>query len=380
MIQLDRPSKMKKILFIIGTRPEAIKMAPLIIYFKSKNAFDIKVCITAQHRQMLDEVFGFFKIVPDFDLNLMTTNQDLFDITALAISKLKFVFETFLPDLIFVQGDTTTAFVGALAGYYKKIKIAHIEAGLRSFDKYSPYPEEMNRKMISSIADFHFTPTQKATEHLLNEGYSENIYQVGNTVIDALLLGIDEIKMKSERIFFDYFNFIDFSNKIILVTAHRRENLGEPLENICDAINYLNQKYDDLTFVFPVHLNPAVRKTVNEKLSGKQNIHLLAPLDYPKLIWLLNKSFLVITDSGGIQEEAPTLGKPILVIRDITERPEGIDAGNAILVGSNKDNIITNFERIYLNNQEYNRISNISNPYGDGTSSKKIFDIICQNL
>jgi UDP-N-acetylglucosamine 2-epimerase (non-hydrolysing) len=234
--------------------------------------------------------------------------------------------------------------------------------------------------MISSIADFHFTPTKKATEHLLNEGYSENIYQVGNTVIDALLLGIDEIKMKSERIFFDYFNFIDFSNKIILVTAHRRENLGEPLENICDAINYLNQKYDDLTFVFPVHLNPAVRKTVNEKLSGKQNIHLLAPLDYPKLIWLLNKSFLVITDSGGIQEEAPTLGKPILVIRDITERPEGIDAGNAILVGSNKDNIITNFERIYLNNQEYNRISNISNPYGDGTSSKKIFDIICQNL
>lgn len=368
---------MKKTMFIFGTRPEAIKMAPLIKEFKKHPAeFEVKVCVTGQHRQMLDQVLAFFEIKPDYDLDLMKPNQTLFDITADALIGIKGILDQYTPDVIFVQGDTTTAFIGALAGFYKKIRIAHLEAGLRSGDLYSPYPEEANRKMLGHIADYHFAPTVQSKENLKKENISTNVYVVGNTVIDALFLGLDIIKSRGEDDYFKHFNFIDFSKKIILVTGHRRESFGKPFEDMCNAIKHIVNTHKDVEVVYPVHLNPNVRKTVGEILEGVPRIHLIEPLDYPYLIWLMNKSYIVMTDSGGIQEEAPALGKPVLVMRDVTERKEGIEAGTAKLVGTDKDVIIESADKLITDKNEYLKMANAVNPYGDGTTSVQVAAIL----
>jgi UDP-N-acetylglucosamine 2-epimerase (non-hydrolysing) len=363
---------MKKILFVVGTRPEAIKMAPLIKEFqKHPKLFVPLVCSTAQHRQMLDQVFEFFAVQPDYDLNMMKKNQTLFDITAKGITGMEPVLNASKPDVIFVQGDTTTAFLGALAGYYRHIPVAHLEAGLRSGDKYSPYPEEVNRKLIGCIADYHFAPTPQAEKNLANENRKKNVWTVGNTVIDALMLCLALIKGK-DAAFKRQFHFIDFTKRIILVTGHRRESFGEPFENICTAFRTIAEKYKDVQIVYPVHLNPNVRRPVNKILTGIPNIFLIEPLDYPSLVWLMKQSCLVVTDSGGIQEEAPSLGKPVLVTRDVTERVEGINAGTARLVGTSRQKIIGNISELLENSGAYNAMANATNPYGDGTTSKKI--------
>jgi len=362
-------------LFIFGTRPEAIKLAPLIKEFQQHEDFETKVCVTAQHREMLDQVLNFFGIKPDYDLNLMKPNQTLFDMTANALKSLEKVLDIAKPDIIFVQGDTTTAFVGALASFYKKIPVAHVEAGLRSFNKYSPFPEEINRVLVGHLADYHFAPTEKAKENLFNENIKKNVYVVGNTVIDALFLGLDIIKKQGEERFYKFFNFIDFSKKILLVTGHRRESFGKPFENICYALKELVRKHKDIEIVYPVHLNPNVREPVNRILKGEKRIHLIKPLDYPYLIWLMNKSYLILTDSGGIQEEAPSLGKPVLVMRDVTERIEGIQAGTAKLVGTNPQKIIEETSKLLENPYLYNTMAKAVNPYGDGKSSARILSI-----
>jgi len=368
---------MKKILFIFGTRPEAIKMAPLIKeFYEHKDKFEIKICITAQHRQMLDQILDFFKIIPDYDLNLMKPNQTLFDITVDGLTGVNKIIDKYMPDLIFVQGDTTTVFVSALAGYYHKIPVAHLEAGLRSNNKYSPFPEEINRTLTGHIADFHFAPTLKAKKNLNKENIFNNIWVVGNTVIDALFLGIDLIKKTDDDKYLKHFKFIDFSKKIILVTGHRRESFGKPFENICNALKFIAEKNSDIEIVYPVHLNPNVQKPVNTILKEIKNIHLIKPLDYPYLIWLMNRSYLVLTDSGGIQEEAPSLGKPVLVMRDVTERMEGVKAGNAKLVGTDINKIIKETASLLTNKNIYNKMSKAKNPYGDGTTSKKIVKIL----
>ena len=369
---------MRKILFIVGTRPEAIKMAPLIKEFEKKNNFDVRICVTAQHREMLDQVLDFFNIKVDYDLNLMKPNQSLFTITADVLKALEKVLEKENPDLIFVQGDTSTSFVGALAGFYKKIKIAHIEAGLRSHNKYSPFPEEINRVLVGHIADYHFAPTERAKKNLYNEGIKKNVWVVGNTVIDALFLGLDIIKKEGRDKYYKFFEFVDFSKKIILVTGHRRESFGEPFRNICYALKELANK--NVEIVYPVHFNPNVREPVNQILSGHPRIHLIEPLSYPYLIWLMSKSYLILTDSGGIQEEAPSLGKPILVMREVTERVEGIETGTAKLVGTNKDKIVKETMKLLESEQEYKKMADAVNPYGDGKASKRIIEIIEGNI
>ncbi len=331
--------KSKKTLFIFGTRPEAIKMAPLIKEALSRPEFEVKVCVTAQHREMLDQVLRFFDIVPDFDLNLMKPNQTLFDITADGLRAMEQVLKECAPDVIFVQGDTTTAFVGALAGFYRKIKVAHIEAGLRSGQKYSPYPEEINRTMIGHIADYHFAPTKKSAASLKRESVTENVFCVGNTVVDALMLGMKNIKKQGDAEYVKFYKDVDFSKKVILVTGHRRESFGSAFEDMCKAMKDIADEFIDVEIVYPVHLNPNVRKPVYDILSDHPRIRLIEPVEYPQMLWLMNKCHLVLTDSGGIQEEAPSLGKPVLVMRDVTERTEGIDAGTAILVGTNRKKI-----------------------------------------
>lgn len=367
---------MRKLLFVFGTRPEAIKMAPVIIELKKLHEyFDIKVCITAQHRQMLDQVLKFFSIEPDFDLDLMVLGQSLFDFTAKAIKALEEVLTFYLPDLLLVQGDTTSAMVAALAAYYKKIKVAHIEAGLRSGNIYSPFPEEINRKIIGYIAHYHFAPTENAKENLLREGISRNVYVVGNTVIDALFTSI-RILAKEEVSYKEAFSYLDFSKKIILVTAHRRESFGNPFEEMCLALKDIAVTHNDVCIVYPVHLNPNVQEPVRRILGECKRIYLIDPLDYPSLIWLMNKSYIVLTDSGGIQEEAPSLGKPVLVMRDVTERQEGIDAGTAILVGTSRKKIVAEANHLLNDFDAYQHMATASNPYGDGTASKQIAHIL----
>lgn len=366
-----------KILFIFGTRPEAIKMAPLIKeYRKHQDTVEIKVCVTAQHREMLDQVLSFFNIEPDYDLGLMTKNQSIFDITANGLKALEPVLTDCKPDVVFVQGDTTTAFIGALAAFYNKVKIVHIEAGLRSKDKYSPFPEEINRTLVGHMADYHFAPTETASKNLSNEGIVRNVWVVGNTGIDALLLGLDIIKAKDETIFSSFFHYMDLSKRIILVTGHRRESFGAPFENICDALKQIAHRFQDIEIIYPVHLNPNVREPVTRILKNVPNIHLIEPLEYPYLIWLMSRSYLVLTDSGGIQEEAPSLGKPVLVMREITERVEGIAAGTAKLVGTSKDKIVDEASRLLNDRVEYNTMSKAVNPYGDGKASQKITAIV----
>jgi len=347
-------------------------MAPLVK--KLKTIGSVQVCVTGQHRDMLDQVLEFFSIVPDYDLNIMVKNQSLFNVTTKSMKLLERVLDESNPDLIIVQGDTTTAFVGALAGFYKKIRVAHVEAGLRSFDKSSPFPEQMNRTLVGHIADYHFAPTKKAKDNLIKESIpAKNIFVVGNTVIDALLMGMDIIE-RHERKFYDYFNFIDYSKKIILVTGHRRESFGKPFEDICYALKEIAREHVEI--VYPVHLNPNVRGHVYPILSDITNIHLIDPLEYPYLIWLMNQSYLILTDSGGIQEEAPSLGKPVLVLRDVTERTEGIEAGTGILVGTNKKKIVDSTRTLLFNHSKYNEMAQRRNPYGDGKSSSRIRDIL----
>lgn len=368
---------MKKVLFLFGTRPEAIKMAPLIACFSSDINYIVKVGVTAQHREMLDQVVTFFDIKVDYDLNIMKPNQTLHDLTANLISKITneiLLKESF--DYVFVQGDTTTVLAASLAAFYQKIKIIHIEAGLRSNDMGSPFPEEMNRVLTSKIATFHFCPTEKAKENLLLENISENIYVVGNTVIDALLSGIDKVKLTEEDALFSKYKNIDFSKKIILVTCHRRENFGAPFEDICDALlNISEVNKETVEIVYPVHLNPNIKEIAFKKLLAK-NIKLISPLEYPELIWMMSKSNIILTDSGGIQEEAPSLGKPVLVLRDVTERMEGVDAGTAILVGSSPDKINYQVQKLLEDSEYYSKIATASNPYGDGMTSIKIKSIL----
>lgn len=370
--------KKKKVLFIFGTRPEAIKMAPLILEFRNRpNKFNIKVCVTGQHKEMLYQVLDFFNIKPDFDLSVMKPGQTLFGVTASIFEKLEPVIDEVNPDIVFVQGDTTSVLVGAIGAFYKKIKIGHLEAGLRSGDMYSPFPEEMNRVLVSKLADYHFAPTERAQNVLLSEKIdSAKIYLTGNTVIDALLLAVEIIEKQDQSKYNKIVKDIDWNKKIILVTGHRRESFGSGFENMCSAIRRIAMDNTDVEIVYPVHLNPNVQEPVKRILWNIQNIHLIDPLEYPNLVWLMNKSYLVLTDSGGIQEEAPTLGKPVLVMREVTERQEGVDAGTAKLVGTSENIIYDETNKLINNKISYSKMANAVNPYGDGTSSKQIADIL----
>jgi UDP-N-acetylglucosamine 2-epimerase (non-hydrolysing) len=300
----------------------------------------------------------------------------LFDVTADGLKALEKVLEDFQPEIVFVQGDTTTSFIGALAAYYKKIKVAHIEAGLRSGNKYSPFPEEINRILAGHIANYHFPPTQQSVENLNRENIHEHVYNVGNTVIDALFLGLKLVKARGEKHYSKMFDGINLERKIVLITGHRRESFGEPFENICAAIKTVASQFPDVEFVYPVHLNPNVQEPVNRLLSGLSNVHLITPLDYPHFIWIMEKSYVVLTDSGGLQEEAPALGKPVLVMREVTERQEGVDAGTAKLVGTDQDVIVRELMTLLLDESAYQKMARAVNPYGDGTACKQIADII----
>ena len=364
----------KKIITIFGTRPEAIKMAPLVKELERREEIESKVCVTAQHREMLDQVLELFDITPDFDLNIMKSKQTLTGITNRVLEGLEEVFDIEKPDMILVHGDTTTTFAGALAAFYKQIKVGHVEAGLRTFNKYFPFPEEMNRKLTGSLADLHFAPTKGSKNNLLREGVNENdIYITGNTVIDAMQHTVDEDYIFEN----DELNKIDFENKkVIMITAHRRENWGEGIENICTALNKIVEDNKDVELVYLVHLNPVVKDVVYKNLDGKERVHLLPPLDTKETHNLMNKCFMVMTDSGGLQEEAPHLGKPVLVLRDVTERPEAVEAGTVKLVGTDVAKIVEEANELINNIDAYNKMSKSINPYGDGLASKRIVNAI----
>ena len=374
---------MKKILIIFGTRPEAIKMAPLVKEFqKNEDYFETKVCVTAQHREMLDQVLNLFKIIPSFDLNIMQPGQDLFDVTSDILLKLKPVLEKFNPDIVLVHGDTVTTFAASLAAYYKKIKIGHIEAGLRTGDLFAPWPEEGNRSLTGVLTNYHFAPTNSSKDNLLNEGVDgSSVFVVGNTVIDALQLVVSRIKneeslrLKIENTIYES-GFKELDSKFILVTGHRRENFGQGFLNICEALKIIANNNPQFNILYPVHLNPNVREPVNKLLTNIINIKLVEPFQYEDFIYLMSKAYLILTDSGGIQEEAPSLGKPVLVMRDTTERPESVDAGTVKLVGSDKENIIKEVQKLLNDDTEYQRMSRAHNPYGDGKASKKILNIL----
>jgi UDP-N-acetylglucosamine 2-epimerase (non-hydrolysing) len=367
-----------KLFFVVGTRPEGIKLAPLIIEAKKHSSFQVEVCITGQHKEMLYQVLDLFEIKPDYDLALMEANQTLSRLTSKAIDALDKVIKPSQPDYIFVQGDTTTAFVGALVGFYNKVKVVHVEAGLRSFDKYSPFPEEINRKLISSIAEFHFAPTPQAAMNLELEGISRNLYTVGNTVIDALLLCNKIINDREIGVeLATRYSQIPFADKkVILMTCHRRENFGDPLQQILRAVRDLANENEDIHFVYPVHLNPNVLGPAKEWLGGISNVTLLEPLDYHSLVWMIGQSYMVLTDSGGIQEEAPSLGKPVLVMREVTERQEGVEAGTAKLVGTVYSNIVASVVELLRDKAAYEKMAQARNPYGDGTTSYTILNTL----
>jgi UDP-N-acetylglucosamine 2-epimerase (non-hydrolysing) len=363
----------KKIITIFGTRPEAIKMAPLVKELERREEIESKVCVTAQHREMLDQVLELFDIKPDFDLNIMQTRQTLTGITSKVLEGLEEVFEKEKPDMILVHGDTTTTFAGGLAAFYQQIKVGHVEAGLRTFNKYFPFPEEMNRKLTGSLADLHFAPTKGSKDNLLREGIAESdIYITGNTVIDAMKHTVEkDYVFENEEL-----NNIDFNKKVIMITAHRRENWGEGIENICIALNKIVEQNEDVELVYLVHLNPVVKDVVFERLGGNDRIHLLSPLDTKETHNLMNRSFMVMTDSGGLQEEAPHLGKPVLVLRDVTERPEAVAAGTVKLVGTDVEQIVKEANELLKNPEAYFKMSKSINPYGDGIASQRIVDAI----
>ncbi len=363
-----------KVMTVFGTRPEAIKMAPLAIELKKYDEIESIVCVTAQHRQMLDQVLEIFNIKPDYDLDIMKTRQTLVGITTRVLEGLDEVIKKERPDIVLVHGDTSTSFVAALAAFYNQVKVGHVEAGLRTYDKYSPFPEEMNRQLTGRIADLNFSPTEQNRLNLLKENVpDESIYITGNTVIDALKTTVrDDYKFKEETL-----NTIDFANKrVIIVTAHRRENLGKPLENICTALKALVTKYGDTELVYPVHLNPAVRETAFGILGGLDRVHLIDPLDVEDLHNAMARSFMVMTDSGGIQEEAPALAKPVLVLRKETERPEAVAAGTVKIAGVEYDNIVKLAEELLEDENAYNKMAHAANPYGDGEASRRTVEAI----
>jgi len=374
---------MKKILVVFGTRPEAIKLAPVILKLKThRSEFESKICVTAQHREMLDQVLDLFEIELDYDLNIMKHNQSLFDITVDGLRKLEEILKREKPDFILVQGDTTTTFVSCLVAYYSKIKIAHLEAGLRTRDKFNPFPEEINRRLTDCLSDLYFAPTENARENLLKEGVDESkIFVTGNTVIDALLMMVE--KQKGEKIqkdmeqrFLNKYGILFDNRKLILVTGHRRESFGKDFENICYGLKKIAMNNHDVRIVYPVHLNPNVQKPVRKILTGISNIHLIEPLDYFSFVWLMNQSYLILTDSGGLQEEAPTLGKPVLVMRKKTERQEGIEAGTAKLVGTDSEKIFLETMKLMDDEKLYQAIAKTVNPYGDGRASERIYEIL----
>ena len=365
-------------LLIFGTRPEAIKMAPLVNEFnKYPDIFDTRVCVTAQHREMLDQVLSFFEIVPDYDLDLMKPNQTLYGLTADILINLQPILEEFKPNYVFVHGDTSTTMAAGLAGFYSGAKICHVEAGLRTYNMLSPFPEEMNRQVTSRITNFHFAPTKKAAQNLIMENIDErNIIVTGNTVIDALLESSDKVKILENDEIFKLKKIINPAKKLILVTGHRRENHGQGFINICEALREIAITHKDVQIIYPVHLNPKVKEPVYRILTDITNIHLIDPIDYPSFVWLMKQSYLIITDSGGVQEEAPSLGKPVLVMRDITERPEAVEAGTVILVGTKINKIIEETNRLLNDSSHYQEMSGLHNPYGDGKASIRIVDYI----
>jgi len=375
---------MKNLLIVFGTRPEAIKMAPLVKEFeKNKDKFNVKVCVTAQHREMLDQVLDIFDIKPDYDLNIMKPGQDLYDVTSNVLLGIRDVLKDFKPDLVFVHGDTTTTLSTSLASFYQQIDVAHVEAGLRTFDLYSPWPEEANRQITTKLSKYNFAPTDLSKSNLLSDGVKEeDIIVTGNTVIDALFMVIEKLNSSKEesekmhqKVISSGYEVID-SKKIILVTGHRRENFGGGFINICEALKDIALKNQDIDIVYPVHLNPNVRKPVNELLQDIDNIRLIEPLDYEPFIYLMSKSYLILTDSGGIQEEAPSLGKPVLVMRDTTERPEAVDAGTVKLVGTNRELIVSEAQNLIDNKKSYEEMSRAHNPYGDGNACKRIIEAL----
>ena len=363
-----------KIMSVFGTRPEGTKICPLIKAIEKDDAFESLVCVTAQHRSMLDEVLKVFEIEPDYDLNIMKEGQSLEHITVSALSGLCAVIDEAKPDLLLVHGDTSTTFAGALAAFYRGVKLGHIEAGLRTYDKFRPYPEEMNRKLVSSLADIHFAPTELARANLLKENIpSTDIFVTGNTAVDCAKNSFENNYVFKK----DMLNKIDYnSKKIITVTAHRRENLGKPLENICNAILDITKRNSDVEIIYPVHLNPAVKNTVYDILGDAEGVHLTEPLDFVDLHNLMARSFMVLSDSGGLQEEAPVFNKPVLVLRDVTERPEGLDAGTLKLAGVERDTIVKMTEELLGNPDEYNRMAMAKNPFGDGFACQRIVEVI----
>jgi UDP-N-acetylglucosamine 2-epimerase (non-hydrolysing) len=367
--------KMNRNLIVFGTRPEAIKMAPLVKEFQMRTAFDTRVCVTAQHREMLDQVLDFFMIEPDYDLDLMKTNQDLFSLTSEIVSGLKPILEDFQPDYVYVHGDTTTAMAASLAAFYFGSKVCHVEAGLRTNNKFSPFPEELNRQMIGRIADYHFAPTVQSKSNLLVENISEeNIIVTGNTVIDSLMGSSEKVRDFRNSEIDDLISIIDCTKKLILVTGHRRENHGQGFINICEALKEIATYNEDVQIIYPVHLNPKVKEPVFGILGDVKAIKLIPPLAYPAFVWLMNQSYLIITDSGGVQEEAPSLGKPVLVLRDTTERPEAVNAGTVILVGTNREKIVAACNDLLGDSDKYQKMSALHNPYGDGMACQRIVD------
>ena len=361
---------MKKVMIVFGTRPEAIKMCPLVKELKSREYLETIVCVTGQHRQMLDQVLQAFDVIPDYDLSIMKDKQTLFDVTQNILEKMKEVLEDVSPDVVLVHGDTSTTFVTSLAAFYLQIPVGHVEAGLRTYDIYSPFPEEFNRQATGIIAKYHFAPTEVSMQNLLNEGKKKNdIYVTGNTAIDALKTTVRD----------DYNHpVLDWvgDSRLIMLTAHRRENLGQPLKNMFKAIKRIVDEHEDIKVIYPIHMNPLVRETANDILGNHERIRIIEPLEVLDFHNFLNKAHLILTDSGGIQEEAPSLGKPVLVMRDTTERPEGVAAGTLKLVGTDEDVIYENFKELLNNEVAYEKMSKASNPYGDGFASKRIADIL----
>jgi len=371
-------NSMIKVLSVFGTRPEAIKMAPLVRALDSAEGIDSKVCVTAQHREMLDQVLELFEIQPEFDLDIMKSGQSLNDVTSRILLGLKPILESFKPDVVLVHGDTATTLSASLAAYYQQIAVGHVEAGLRTQNIYSPWPEEGNRKLTGALATLHFTPTRTSVENLKQENIIDGVHITGNTVVDALLLVKDKLENDSElsRQLDAKFSLIDPRKKMILVTGHRRESFGGGFENICQALKEIAVNNPDCQIVYPVHLNPNVQEPVNRLISDVENIHLIEPQEYLSFIYLMNRSHIILTDSGGIQEEAPSLGKPVLVMRNTTERPEAVSAGTVKLVGTDKDVIVREVETLLHDQDAYLTMSRAHNPYGDGQACARIVDII----
>lgn len=368
---------MKKNLIIFGTRPEAIKIAPLVKAFQSSADFVTKVCVTAQHREMLDQVLDFFDFHPDYDLDLMKPNKNLYSLTADIITKLKDILEEFKPDCVFVHGDTTTTMTSSIAPFYSGAQVCHIEAGLRTFNKRAPFPEEMNRQVSTSVCDYHFAPTQKAKENLINENIDErNIVVTGNTVIDALFYSSERVKEMRNLEIEALQEIIEEGKKLILMTGHRRENHAEGFVRIRKALKEIAENNPEVQIIYPVHLNPNVQPPVYEILSGIKNVYLIDPLAYPAFVWLMNRAHLIITNSGRVQEEAPSFGKPVLVLRDITERPEAVEVGTVILVGTDKKRIVAEAQSLLTDSERYNEMSALHNPYGDGRACDRVVNFI----